>query len=97
MEEGVRVSVTVSVGEAIYWVIATTVRAAIVLMFEKAELTMFCGWMSETSASTCGSASAAAATKQKRLNPNMPAPNTVRGPLYALTFTLLLTTFNHVG
>jgi hypothetical protein len=79
--------VTVSVGGDTYWVITTTVRAAIVLMFETAESTIFCGPISET-LGTRGSVSAAAATRQKRLNPSMPAPNTVKGPLYALNFNL---------
>jgi hypothetical protein len=80
--------VTVSVGGDTYCVITTTVRAAIVLILETAESTMFCGWMSATSG-TRGSVSAAAATRQNRLNPSMPAPSTVKGPRYALIFVIL--------
>jgi hypothetical protein len=80
VEVGVGEGVNVSVGVDTYWVITTTVSAAIVLILETAESTIFCGSISDTFG-TRGSANAAAATRQNRLNPSMPAPNTVKGPL----------------
>lgn len=82
VSEGVRVRVGMNA------VISTTVSAAAVLIgLEKAESTISCGSMAATSEAP-GFASAAAATMQNRLNPNAPAPSTVKGPEYALSFTL---------
>jgi hypothetical protein len=86
VSEGVRVGVRVSVGMKA--VISPTVSAAAVLIgLENAESTISCGSMAETS-DVPGFASAAAATMQNRLNPNAPAPKTVKGPEYSLIFTL---------
>ena len=81
VSEGVRVRVGMNA------VISTTVSAAAVLIgLENAESTISCGSMAETS-EVPGFASAAAATMQNRLNPNAPAPSTVKGPEYSLIFT----------
>jgi hypothetical protein len=69
-------------------VISTTVRATAVLIgLEKAESTISPGSIAETS-DVPGLARAAAATIQNRLNPSAPAPSTVKGPEYSLSFTL---------
>lgn len=82
VSEGVRVGVEMNA------VISTTVSAAAVLIgLENAESTISCGSMAETS-DVPGFASAAAATMQNRLNPSAPAPSTVKGPEYSLSFTL---------
>jgi len=80
------VGVGVGVGVNMYWETTSTVIAAIVFMFEKAESTIFCGLMEETFG-TRGSAKAAAAIMQNRLNPSVPAASTVKGPLYSLILT----------
>jgi hypothetical protein len=85
---GTLVSEGVRVGVGMNAVIPTTVSAAAVLIgLENAESTISCGSMAATS-DVPGLASAAAATMQNRLNPNAPAPSTVKGPEYALSFTL---------
>jgi hypothetical protein len=83
---GAGVGVDVSVGVGTYCVITSTVNAAMVLRFEKAESTILCGLIAAT-LGACGPFKAAAATMQKRLNPRTPAPKTVNGPRYSLTFT----------
>jgi hypothetical protein len=80
-------AVSVAVGVNTYWEITSTVSAAMVFILEKAESTMFCGLMEDT-LGTRGSANAAAETMQNRLNPNIPAASTVKGPLNSLIFTL---------
>lgn len=80
VREGVIVSVNVGVGVGMYSEISTAVRAATVLMgLEMAESTISCAPMSEAPG-VLGFARAAAETIQSRLNPNAPAPRTVRGP-----------------
>jgi hypothetical protein len=93
--EGVRDSVTVSVGDGMYSEISTAVRATAVLIgLEKAESTISCALMSE-SLGLVGFARAAAEIIQIRLNPSTPAPRTVRGPEYSRIFTLVTWPYNY--
>ena len=74
------------VAVGIYSATDSMVNAAIVLIFEMAESTKSCGWISIDSLDTLGPEIAAAATIQNRLNPTTPEPSTVRGPRYSLIF-----------
>lgn len=89
--EAVTVLVGMSVGEGVsvptYSEITSTVRAAIVLILEKAESTMSWGSMSAL-LGVRGSVKATAETTQNRLKPRIPIVRTVKGPEYSLIFTL---------
>jgi hypothetical protein len=84
------VSVLVFEGEmvavGIYSATDSMVNAAIVLIFEMAESTKSCGWMSIDSLDTLGPEIAAADTIQIRLKPTTPDASTVSGPRYSLIF-----------
>jgi hypothetical protein len=73
------------VAVGIYWEIDSTVSAAMVLMFEMAESTIFCGSIA-AALGALGSVNAAADTMINRLNPKAPALSTVRGARYSLIF-----------
>jgi hypothetical protein len=84
--EIVRVSVGDGVEVETYWVITSTVRAAMVLKLENAESTIFCGSM-DTGCASFAPARAIAETMQNRLKPRMPIITTVNGAEYSRIFT----------
>lgn len=84
--EDVMVLVGIAVGVPTYPEIPSTVKAAIVLILEKAESTMSCGSMAAL-LGVRGSVKATAETTQNRLKPRAPIPRTVKGPEYFLILT----------
>ena len=91
--EGVTNLSKVGVGLVIYSAISTTVMATAVLMgFAKAESTISLGLMGSISEAVvvAGFASAAADTRQMRLNPSTPAARTVNGAEYLRIYNLYL-------
>jgi hypothetical protein len=81
------------VAVAIYCDTASTVNAAMVFIFARAESTRFLGCRAIGVLDTLGPDMAAADTMQKKLNPKIPVARTVNGPAYSLIFTRDLSSF----